>query len=177
MLLGLAHRVFHEAKRRSHERKIFVVRRDTAQKAWKLLNRDEHDALRELAARFGQGQNHRESLPLFVSLNRLFDWPGKEVQSGGSLVLCCKLEFREIARSIPVFAVHCNHQIASEPDNVYLPSSTISLHSHILLGLKPSLQKTFFRKFLELLPRKSPSRISQPSSPSDIQSKSNPKSW
>src|SRR2546425_2199194 len=160
MLLGLAHRVFHEAKRRSHERKIFVVRRNTAQKARELLNRDEHDAFRELAARFGQGQNHRKSLPLFVSLNHFCHRTSKEVQSGRSLVLCSEPESRKVAGSIPVFAVHGNHQIASDPDNVYLPSATISLHSDVLLGLKPSLLKTFFGKFLEFLPRESPSRIS-----------------
>src|SRR3989442_7064766 len=89
MLLGLAHRVFHEAKRRGHERKILVVRRDIAQKARKLLNRHEHDTLTELAARFGQCQNHRESLSLFVYLYHFFRWSSKEVSSGAS-VLCCR---------------------------------------------------------------------------------------
>src|SRR3989442_1846891 len=98
MLLGLAHRVFHEAKRRGHERKILVVRRDIAQKARKLLNRHEHDTLTELAARFGQCQNHRESLSLFVYLNHFFRWSSKEVSSGGLLMLFCQTESYEIAR-------------------------------------------------------------------------------
>src|SRR3989442_4351644 len=105
MLLGLAHRVFHEAKRRGHERKILVVRRDIAQKARKLLNRHEHDTLTELAARFGQCQNHRESLSLFVYLNHFFRWSSKEVSSGGLPRACCDASSAEVGHAIQMVYV------------------------------------------------------------------------
>src|SRR5467141_3409423 len=99
------------------------------------------------------------------------------MRSGMSLVICRRSESREITRSVPVLTIDREYQLASESNNIDLPSPSFTLDPHIPLRFKPCLRKAFLRKTLELLPGENSSRISQPSGTSDVQGKLDTKPW
>src|SRR5881397_558745 len=93
------------------------------------------------------------------------------------LVVCRRSESREITGSVPVLTIDRKYQLASESNNIDLPSPSFTLDPYIPLSFKPCLLQAFLGKILELLPGENPSRISQPSSTSDFQGKLDTKPW
>src|SRR6266700_8313782 len=98
MLAGLAHRVFHDSERRSHEGKILSVRSHTAQKARKLLNRDKNCVLQQLSRWVAKCENDSEPLSPFLH-------GCKKMQGGVLLMFCREFEPGDVARRVPVFTI------------------------------------------------------------------------